>query len=75
MTRQFTCGGCGHTFTAANTEAERDVEAIELHGPDCKDEMVSVCDTCHEKLLCHIAANKEREESVRASAMLKAMTS
>lgn len=49
----FTCSGCGGTFARAWTEEEAIAEFHQLHPgePFDRENMVVLCDTCHEQFL------------------------
>lgn len=67
--RIFKCDGCGGTFYATNTEAERDVEAAELYAGTPDDEQASCCDSCHLRVLEMIKVDPGRVEADKAQEM------
>ncbi len=69
IARIFRCAGCGGTFQANNTEAERDAEAAALYAGTPDEAMDSVCDACHLQTLEVIKADPGRVEADRAQAL------
>lgn len=61
MTHEFTCAGCGRTFTSDTTAEEKEREYLDLYGENTKDsdeEILLTCDACYGVIRLWIQAGR-----------------